>query len=155
MIYRSNSTFATAIFIHCCFMAIGWLIGRGLDELVWFLSHDYVFPPDLFASRALMISWLAASFVVCFLAWNGRLLIPPRTVLQLTTTSLFLLLLTFVAAMTLVVASTTKGWPLPIANSVNPRRHQISIAIPYAGSVAAILGCSAFVYSSCRQCVEK
>jgi hypothetical protein len=152
---RLNSLFFTAVIVHVLFLLSGWLIGWGLDELVWFLSHDYVFPPDLFARSALLTSWLAAASVVCLLGWYGQVRIPPRIVLRLTVFSLAVSLLVFVAALALIFALATIGWHFPGVTAVGPRRHQISAAVPYAGSFAAALGCMIFLYLNCRRRIEQ
>jgi hypothetical protein len=152
---RLISFTVTVVVIHTCFLLSGWLIGYGLDELVWGLSHDYVFPPNVFARSALLISWLAASFVVCILGWVATVPLSIRTLLKSTVFGLFASVLFFVAALVLLFALASIGCDLADAIAVGPRRHQISAAIPYAGSSAAALGCIVFLCLSCRRRVEQ
>ena len=151
----SNFIPVTLMLIHCCFLLSGWLIGWALDELVWFLSHDYVFPPDLFVRRALMISWLAAAMVVCALSWYSSLDLSPATVIRRTAAGLIVAFLISVVVLALVFGFATLGWQFPGVSSPGPRRHQISAAIPYAASFAAFSGCLIFVYLSCPRLARK
>jgi hypothetical protein len=152
---RLRSFPVTVVVIHTCFLISGWLIGWGLDKLVWSLSYDYVFPPNLFARSALLTSWLAAAIVVCALSWFGTAPLSIVTVLQSTIFSLFISLLVFVAALTLLFVMTTIGWNFPGVTAVGPRRHLISAAVPFVGSSAAALGCIIFLYLSCRRRIEQ
>jgi hypothetical protein len=130
--------------IHVIFIGGSWISGKLVGELVFELSHDYVFPPGSFQRTGLMAGWFGAAATCCVVQWMPSVSVSFSVSIKYATLAILIgLLVTLVAPAVPVVLreSGIGGFPDTLQTG---RRHLYCMSIPASAGIGWLVGCVAF-----------
>ena len=115
---------------------IGWLVGHGLDHLLFVVSHDYVYAPSRFARSALDFATVCGALAGAFAVVGSRPPLAFKTLLRLSLIALSEIAVTSVGLAVVRTALFKWGITVPSQPTLVPYRRVVFCEGLWQGTTA-------------------